>query len=336
MSLSVDGIGSGVIKVRMADLKNRHLSDKDNTVQPVFLALGVIFLILEIILALGLAAMVKSIRDTVPFFTILLARYAFCLPLLFAYGVWQRGKKVLSISNWKTLSLRITSGMLGLFSWFGAVIYLDISLAAALSQTMPIFITLLAPIVIAEQVGKHRLGAVLIGFVGVVVLVWQETQTPHFSDPLIGFGIALGLASPFFGSIMFLMLRQLGKSNPPATTALWYNAAGMLVSLILVLALGEDMSMAMTIWPFMIAIGVLASFQQFFMAASHVYAPASALAPVHFLTIPAGVITGAIFFQETPPALFYIGASVILGASGYIILRERQLATVTEHRGSKS
>ena len=160
----------------MTDLKNRHLSDKNNTVQPVFLALGVIFLILEIILALGLAAMVKSIRDTVPFFTILLARYAFCLPLLFAYGVWQRGKKVLSISNWKTLSLRITSGMLGLFSWFGAVIYLDISLAAALSQTMPIFITLLAPIVIAEQVGKHRLGAVLIGFIGAECYFMQNTR----------------------------------------------------------------------------------------------------------------------------------------------------------------
>ena len=295
-------------------------------IQPVFLALGIIFLTLEIILALGLAAMVKSITDTVPFFTILLARYAFCLPLLFAYGVWQRGNKVLSISNWKTLSLRISSGMLGLFSWFGAVIYIDISLAAALSQTMPIFITVLAPFVIAEKVGKHRLAAVLIGFLGVLVLVWQETQTPQFSDPLIGFGIMLGLASPFFGSIMFLMLRQLGKSNPPATTALWYNAAGMVVSFILVLIFGEDMSAAMSIWPFMVAIGVLASFQQFFMAASHVYAPASVLAPVHFLTIPTGVITGAVFFQESPPAIFYLGVMVILVANGYIILRERQLA----------
>ena len=300
---------------------------QNDNIQPVFLALGMIFLTLEIILSLGLAAMVKTITDTAPFFTILLARYALCLPLLFAYGVWQRGTKVLSISNWKTLSLRIISGMLGLFSWFGAVIYLDISLAAALSQTMPIFITLLAPIVIAEKVGKHRLAAVFIGFLGVLVLIWQEMQAPHFSDPLIGFGIALGLASPLFASIMFLMLRQLGKSNPPATTALWYNATGMVVSLLLVISLGEDMSLAITIWPFMIAIGILASFQQFFMAASHVYAPASALAPVHFLTIPAGVITGAIFFQESPPTMFYIGALVILIANGYIIWRERQRTT---------
>ena len=300
---------------------------QNDNIQPVFLALGMIFLTLEIILSLGLAAMVKTITDTVPFFTILLARYALCLPLLFAYGVWQRGTKVLSISNWKTLSLRIISGMLGLFSWFGAVIYLDISLAAALSQTMPIFITLLAPIVIAEKVGKHRLAAVFIGFLGVLVLIWQEMQAPHFSDPLIGFGIALGLASPLFASIMFLMLRQLGKSNPPATTALWYNATGMVVSLLLAISLGEDMSLAITIWPFMIAIGILASFQQFFMAASHVYAPASALAPVHFLTIPAGVITGAIFFQESPPTMFYIGALVILIANGYIIWRERQRTT---------
>lgn len=298
----------------------------NDNIQPVFLALGMIFLTLEIILSLGLAAMVKTITDAVPFFTILLARYAFCLPLLFAYGLWQRGNRVLAISNWKTLSLRISSGMLGLFSWFGAVIYLDISLAAALSQTMPIFITILAPFVIAEKVGMHRLAAVFIGFLGVLVLIWQETQISHLSDPSFGFGVALGLASPFFGSIMFLMLRQLGKSNPPVTTALWYNTAGMVVSFILVLALGEDMSVAIAIWPLMMGIGILASFQQFFMAASHVYAPASALAPVHFLTIPAGVITGALFFDESPPVIFYFGVVIILCANGYIIWRERRLA----------
>ena len=296
----------------------------NDNIQPVFLALGMIFLTLEIILSLGLAAMVKTITDTVPFFTILLARYAFCLPLLFAYGLWQRGNRVLAISNWKTLSLRISSGMLGLFSWFGAVIYLDISLAAALSQTMPIFITILAPFVIAEKVGKHRLAAVFIGFLGVLVLIWQETQISHSSDPSFGFGVALGLASTLFASIMFLMLRQLGKSNPPVTTALWYNTAGMVVSFTLVLALGEDMSVAIAIWPFMLAIGILASFQQFFMAASHVYAPASALAPVHFLTIPAGVIMGALFFDESPPVIFYFGVAIILCANGYIIWRERQ------------
>jgi len=301
---------------------------QNDNIQPVFLALGMIFLTLEIILSLGLAAMVKTITDTVPFFTILLARYAFCLPLLFAYGVWQRGTRVLAISNWKTLTVRICTGMLGLFSWFGAVIYLDISLAAALSQTMPIFITILAPFVIAEKVGKHRLAAVFIGFLGVLVLIWQETQMspqmPSISNPSLGFGIALGLASTLFASVMFLMLRQLGKSNPPVTTALWYNTAGMVVSFTLVLALGEDMSVAIAIWPFMLAIGILASFQQFFMAASHVYAPASALAPVHFLTIPAGVITGALFFDESPPVIFYFGVAIILFANGYIIWRERQ------------
>jgi drug/metabolite transporter (DMT)-like permease len=76
----------------------------------------------------------------------------------------------------------------------------------------------------------------------------------------------------------------------------------------------------------MMGIGILASFQQFFMAASHVYAPASALAPVHFLTIPAGVITGALFFDESPPVIFYFGVAIILCANGYIIWRERRLA----------
>ena len=73
-------------------------------IQPVFLALGIIFLTLEIILALGLAAMMAY--DTVLFFHSS-GRYAFAC--LWHVG-WQRGA-VLSISNWKTLSLRISSGM---------------------------------------------------------------------------------------------------------------------------------------------------------------------------------------------------------------------------------
>jgi hypothetical protein len=63
----------------------------DDDIRPIYLILGMLCLTLEIILSLGLASMVKSIKDAVPFFTILLARYTFCLPLLFIYGVWQRG-----------------------------------------------------------------------------------------------------------------------------------------------------------------------------------------------------------------------------------------------------
>jgi len=305
-------------------MTSRDQGHPDDDIRPIYLILGMLCLTLEIILSLGLASMVKSIKDAVPFFTILLARYTFCLPLLFIYGVWQRGSDVLKISNWNTLILRIISGMLGLFTWFGAVIYIDISLASAFFQTLPIFITIMAPFVIAERVGWNRIGAVFVGFLGVMVLVWEKVNAPSFSDTGVAFGIALALASPFFAAIMFLMLRQLGKSNPPATTALWYNATGMVVSLVLVLWLGEDMVAVLPYLPILILIGVLASFQQFLMAASHAYAPASVLAPVHFLTIPFGVLAGAMFFGERPSVWFYFGAAIILLANSYIIMREHK------------
>ncbi len=314
-------------------MTSRDQGHPDDDIRPIFLLLGMLCLTLEIMLSLGLASMVKSIKDAVPFFTILLARYTFCLPLLFIYGVWQRGANVLKISNWNTLILRIISGMLGLFTWFGAVIYIDISLASAFFQTLPIFITILAPLVIAERVGWNRMGAVFVGFFGVMVLVWEKISAPSFSDSGVAFGIGLALASPFFAAIMFLMLRQLGKSNPPATTALWYNATGMIVALALVLWRGEDVISVLPYLPILIIIGVLASFQQFLMAASHAYAPASVLAPVHFLTIPFGILAGAIFFGERPSVRFYSGAAIILLANSYIIMREhKRQKAMTAHK----
>ena len=85
----------------------------------------------------------------------------------------------------------------------------------------------------------------------------------------------LGLASPFWKCYV-PDVAAIGESNI-MPTALWYNAAGMVVSFVLVLILGEDMSSAMSVWPFMVAIGVLAVFSSFM--AYTCLCPASVLAP---------------------------------------------------------
>ena len=73
----------------------------------------------------------------------------------------------------------------------------------------------------------------------------------------------------------------------------------------------------------LILIGVLASFQQFFLAQSHRFAEASALAPLHYIAIPIGAIFGIVFFEEVITLKFVFGTVIIVGANYYIFLRER-------------
>ena len=73
----------------------------------------------------------------------------------------------------------------------------------------------------------------------------------------------------------------------------------------------------------LITIGIIASFQQFFLAESHRYAGASTLAPLHYLSIPISVIFGIILFGDVITVKFIIGSLVIVTTSGYIFLRER-------------
>ena len=76
-------------------------------------------------------------------------------------------------------------GAVGLSAWFNAVIYLPLSVATVLSQTMAIFITIMAPFILGERVGAHRIVAVLFGFFGVVLLINFFEKLPHLFGALV-------------------------------------------------------------------------------------------------------------------------------------------------------
>ncbi len=295
----------------------------DNSVSQSDLLKGASALFAEIAFSFGIAIFVKWLEPSLSIIVILFFRYLCCLPLLFAYGLISRGKHVMQVNNKKMVALRTLSGFLGLTGWFLAVSMIDLSLATALSQTMPIFITILAALIIGEKVGIHRIGAVIAGFVGVMILLGPTQLTAP------GWGVVFGLASPFFAGLMFVFLRILGKGDEAVTTALWYNVFGTFAAGGLALYLGADWpdgQSSLAIWGMLVAVGVLASFQQFLMALSHRFAPASVLAPVHYTSIPMGVMIGIVFFQEELTSGFILGVVIILTANYYILNRERVLA----------
>ena len=283
--------------------------------------LGAVFLVGQIVMSLVLASMVKVLQPDFSVFVILFFRYLFCLPLLVAYAIFTRGAQFLNITNIQGLALRTGFGLLGLTMWFLSIIYLDISLATALSQTMPIFITGLSVLIAGEKVGLKRSASVFVGFLGVVVLIFPLTPTVNL------LGVFYALLGAFFSALMFVYLRVLGRTDPAVTTAIWYNSTGVVLEGIIAFSFDDfdaiQQLSSLTPLYLLIALGVCASFQQFFLAQSHMYAQASMLAPLHFLAIPLGIGIGIMFFNESITLKFLMGTAIIIASTYYIVMREQ-------------
>ena len=295
-----------------------HNKDNNGLVN---MPLGISFSIGEVIFTVGIAAIVKLISNDVSVFTILFFRYLFCLPLLFATAYFQRGRDALQIKNKGTLALRSLFGIASFGFLFTALETVELSKMTALLQTIPVFVTLLAPLLIDETVGWRRRIAVMVGFIGVALIIEPS------NEGWFHIGILFGIMSPFFGALMLLTLRRLGQSDHPASTALWYNIAGAAVFLIISVALGLAWPTSLDVLIVLGAIGIMSSFQQFFLANSYKLAPASTLAPLRYLSVPIGVGLSIIMFDEVITSSFYIGSAVLIAASFFIMKRAEKTRT---------
>ena len=283
--------------------------------------LGALFLFLEIVVGTSIVAIIKFFSSDVSLSIVLMFRYLFCLPILVLVGLKIGGTHYFKIKNKKVMSLRSVAGLLGLSFWYLSVIHLEISKALALSQVMPIFICILSILFLREKVGIFRWTAILLGLSGAVIIINPDSNNWY------NVGLLYIFLGTLFASIMFVALRRLGMTENPVATAFWYNLFGSFIfSLYCISTLKFD-KISPEVWFMLVIIGVMASAQQIFMALSHTYASASSLAPVHYTTIPLGVLIGVIVFSEKIDLNFLIGTFCIVGSTLFILYRERKKST---------
>lgn len=281
--------------------------------------MGVVLSIGEILFTVAIAALVKLISGDISVFMILFFRYFFCIPLLLLTALLQRGRAAFRVESRTNLAIRSAMGLGSFGCLFAALQTIDLSKMTALLQTIPVFVTLLAPFLLGETVGWRRRMAVAIGFIGVVLII--DPSTGNWLNK----GVLLGLASPFFGALMLLSLRRLGQTDHPSTTALWYNIIGAVVFFGVSVSLDIAWPDTVDILVLLCLIGVMSSFQQFFLAHSYKLAPASVLAPLRYLSVPFGVGASVVFFDEILTPSFFIGTAILISASFFILKRTQKI-----------
>ncbi|MFC5372098.1 DMT family transporter [Brevundimonas faecalis] len=246
-------------------------------------------------------------------------RSIFGLPVVLMWVLSLKGG-LASISTRRPLVhlWRCALGVTGILLIFQGLRLLPLADATTIGFTAPIFATLLSIVFLREKVGRHRWTAVILGFLGVLVVLRPGMEG---APPLGGLLFALGGA--FVAASVTVTLRQLGKTEKATAIVFWFFIACATVGGALALIDGHSHS-----WPVLAVLaagGLAGGLAQLLMTTSLQHAPVSALAPFDYLQMVGAVVLGWLLLSDAPTAATLAGAALIAGSGLYTAWREQVL-----------
>lgn len=242
-------------------------------------------------------------------------RSLFSLPVVLLWVLNRETLAVLRPNNPLAHLWRSALGLTSMGLTFQALILLPLADATAINFTAPIFATILSFLILKEQVGPHRWAAVLIGFIGVLVVA----RPGGSSLPAAGVGIALVAAVGQAG--VTTTLRQIQRSENISAIVFWFAVSGIVVGGALMPFFGR--AHGLEAMAFVAAGGVAGGLGQLFMTAS-LRAPVAAVAPFDYLQIVLATAYGWLLFSDVPSIHTVTGASLIAGSGLYTAWREHR------------
>jgi drug/metabolite transporter (DMT)-like permease len=213
---------------------------------------------------------------------------------------------------------RMALGLAAMGMNFLAIMLLPLAEATAIGFTVPIFSTILAAILLGEATGRWRWGAVLAGFLGVLLMVHPGAG----SVPLTGATIALVAAG--LTAAVTIVIRRLGATERATTTVFWFAATSLLPLGLLMLHFGK--SHDGTTFAILAAMALAGGLAQLTLTASLRLAPVALVMPMDYTSLLWATLLGAWLFTELPSSSVWIGAPVIIASGLVIVWREHHLA----------
>jgi drug/metabolite transporter (DMT)-like permease len=210
---------------------------------------------------------------------------------------------------------RAVVGLTSMAFTFAAVMMLPLAEATIIGFTVPIFATILGAAVLREPTGVHRWGAVVAGFVGVLV-VTQPGAGSHF--PV--WGAACGLTAAFLTAIISILLRQIGRTEAALTTVFWFSTLSLLPLSVVYAVVAAPHPPGTWLWLGMV--GVMGGLGQITMTNSLKLAPVSVVVPMDYSSLLWATALGFAVFGTLPAAATWAGAPIIVGSGLYIVWRE--------------
>lgn len=212
--------------------------------------------------------------------------------------------------------VRCVIGIFSMLAGFWAIGHLPLAQAISLSYSSPVFVTILAAIMLGEHVRGRRWAAVAAGFIGVLVIVRP------FSHEFTG-GTLIALLAAVLSAVVAIQIKQLARVDAANTIVLYTYLFWVPISLVPALFVWEWPQGIVWLW--VIGAGLFGTGGQVLWTHALQLGEVSALTPISFVQLPLVAVVGWVWFDERVDMWTWIGAGIILAANAYIAHREAVL-----------
>ncbi len=259
-------------------------------------------------------ALIKLTGENLHVAQILLIRQL-VMSLIVAPAIFRGFPGTLKTNHLGLQLLRVVLALVAMGFGFTAVVHMPLADATAIGFAKSFFVTICAIFVLDEVIGVRRWSAVVIGFIGVMIVL-----RPGF-DGFTIYGVYALIGAAGAGAVM-VVIRILTRTESP-TTILTYQALGVGLA-VAVPGIWFWQWPSPFEWALLILMGLISYGAQMLNIIAYKHGEASVMASLDYVRLIYSVFFGWLLFETLPDVWTWLGAMVIIAASIYTIHREAQ------------
>lgn len=287
---------------------------------------GIALKLCAVFLFIVMAALIKATADNIPPGQAVFFRSLFAMPVIFVWlailGEMRTGLRVQSPMGHVWRGVVGTTAMGLMFAGLGL---LPLPEVTAIGYAAPLLVVIFAAMFLDEKVGIYRIGAVVLGLVGVLIVL--APRLTSLSGPTVETGQAIGAVLVLVGAacaaLAQIYIRKLVQTEQTSAIVFYFSLTSTSLSLF-TLPFGWSIPGG-TETILLICAGVLGGLGQIFLTSSYKFADASVIAPFDYASMLFAIAIGYFIFDEVPTVQMLLGGGLVVLAGLIIILRERQL-----------
>ncbi len=271
----------------------------------------------------AMSALVKALSTDFPPGQMVFFRSLFAVPVIVAWLI-SRGELAQGFVVRKPMG-HFWRGVLGTTAMgltFTGLSLLPLPEVTAIGYATPIFTLILAALLLGERIRLIRIGAVAIGLLGVLIMIW-----PRLGSADLGTGATIGalcvLGATVARGFVQIHIRQLVQVDHPAAIVFYFSMTATLLSALTVFWGWTVPTLNQLL--ILITMGLIGGVAQILVTSSYRFGQASMLAPYDYTSMLFAIFIGYVWFDELPTLAILLGAALVIAGNAVVIWREHQL-----------
>ena len=290
---------------------------------------AVSWLLLGVSGGLGLDLCAKQLLQTYSLreFVLLRSLFALAIFLLLAPRLFG-GMRQLQTRRWRWHALRTVLAAGAMFGFFFGLAHMPLVDALTLGFTAPLMVTALSAIFLGEPVGWHRWMAVIVGFIGTLVMLRPGSGEISLASVAV-------LIAAFCYATQAITARHLASTESTLSLSVYVILGPLLIASVFL----DQSSWIMpdqTGWVLMAAAGTCSAIAWVGFINGYRAASPALLAPLEYTALIGGAIAGFLIWDEVPDRWTVVGASIIIASGLYVVYREAMLKKNAQKKGAQT